>query len=242
MTGKVSKSPLVEYCEGAIASLNAQYAMTNVIGHAATAGSARERVIQDFLIAHLPEMTSVVSGVIVDSKGHRSKQQDIVLMLKSMPRLRFASGHDLVFQEGTVATFEIKSKISSRNTIEKIGENIRSVRCLSPSSLAVARLGDTSWPHARILSAILTYNGADLARVAEWLEALPDSDKPDLYLDLTKGILLRKDGGCAPPDAAAGSYSTQVGPPIGLAHCLTILSRVTSAVQVRGVEWNDYIS
>lgn len=66
--------PLVEYCRGAVKSLNAQYEMTNVLGHRATEGAARERLIQDFLIAHLPEMTSVVSGMIIDSTGQRSKQ------------------------------------------------------------------------------------------------------------------------------------------------------------------------
>ncbi|MFC5420900.1 DUF6602 domain-containing protein [Bosea eneae] len=150
------KSPLLEYCEGAVAALRAQYDMTKVLGHAATAGAARESLIQDFLTNHLPEMTSVVSGVIVDAKGGRSKQQDIVLMLKSMPRLRFASGHDLIFQEGAIATFEIKTSINSQAIVSEIGKNILSVRDLSPTSLAGARMGDLSWPHARILTAIIT--------------------------------------------------------------------------------------
>lgn len=119
--------PLVEYCHGAIKALNAQYEMTNVLKHSATAGTARERLIQDFLVAHLPEMTSVVSGMIVDSNDQRSRQQDIVLMLKSMPRLPFASGHDLIFQEGTVATFEIKTGVTP-TVLNDIAINIESVK------------------------------------------------------------------------------------------------------------------
>jgi hypothetical protein len=103
---------LIEYCDGAVKALNAQYVMSKVLGHSATSGSVRERLIQDFLITHLPEMTNIVSGVIIDSEGSRSKQQDILLMLKSMPRPPFASGQDLIFQEGTVATFEIKTGVT----------------------------------------------------------------------------------------------------------------------------------
>lgn len=224
-----------------MAALSAQFAMTKVLGHAATAGSARERLIQDFLVSHLPEMTSVSSGVIVDANGNRSKQQDIVLMLKSMPRLRFANGHDLIFQEGPVATFEIKTSVTSQSTISCIGANIRSVRALSSSSLEFTRLGQLSWPATRILAAVLTYEGTSLPSIASWLERLPDTDKPDVYLDFTKGILFRNDGSIVPTDSAAGSYLSVAGAAIGVARFLTILADVTGAVQFRGVNWDQYI-
>jgi len=235
------KSPLLDYCAGAVAALQAQYSMTKVLGHAATAGVAREGLIQNFLTDHLPEMTTAVSGVIVDAAGNRSKQQDVVLMLKSMPRLRFASGHDLIFQEGAIAAFEIKTSIKGQTTIIDIGKNIRSVRNLSPTSLAGARMGDLSWEHARILTAVLTYDGAELPRIAGWLEKLPTSDRPDLYLDLSKGILIKNDGSF---DLAAGkdsSYLICKGASVGLARFLTILAKITGVVQTREVKWEDYI-
>lgn len=238
---KVKKSPLLEYCAGAVAALQAQYDMTKVLGHAATAGSARESLIQNFLIDHLPEMTSVVSGVIVDSKGNRSKQQDIVLMQKAMPRLRFASGHDLIFQEGTVATFEIKTSIAGQSVIADIGDNIRSVRNLSSTSLAGARMGDLSWPYGRILTAILTYDGTRLSTIAQWLNNIPATDQPDLYLDFSKGILLKNDGSFDPIDQTALTYIVVEEAARGLARFLTILARVTSAVQIREVKWSEYI-
>lgn len=233
-------SPLLEYCVGAVDALKAQYAMTKILGHAATAGASREGLIQNFLIDHLPEMTSVVSGVIVDAAGNRSKQQDIVLMQKAMPRLRFASGHDLIFQEGAVATFEIKSTINGSKAIAEIGENIRSVRNLSSTSKAGMRAGDLSWPYARILTAVLTYDGAQLSRVANWLDCIPDNDKPDLYFDLSKGILLRNDGSFDPVEST-DQYIAIKDAPLGLARFLTILARITAAVQVRTVMWKEYI-
>ena len=215
--------------------------MTRVLAHAATSGAARESLIQNFLTDHLPEMTSVVSGVIIDAKGRRSKQQDIVLMAKSMPRLRFASGHDLIFQEGAIATFEIKTSIKSQSIIAEIGDNIRSVKELLPTSLAGVRLGDLSWHYARILTSVLTYDGAQLANIAQWLDGLPASNRPDIYLDLSKGILLKDDGSF---DFLHGNTSSNYfiieNAPVGLAHLLTILAQITAAVQIREVKWDEY--
>ena len=232
--------PLVEYCQGAVKALNAQYEMSNVLGHSATAGSARERLIQDFLIAHLPEMTSVVSGMIVDSNGRRSKQQDIVLMLKSMPRLPFASGHDLIFQEGTVATFEIKTQITPA-ILETIALNIESVNALVPSTLEGVQLGDLGWPYTRILNVVLTYGGSALDVIERKLIELPDAGQPDVYLDLTKGILIKNDGILFAQDGLAPYIQfNEAG--IGLARLLALLSKVTGRLVMRGVQWEAYIS
>lgn len=234
-------SPLLEYCLGAIKALTAQYEMTKVLGHAATAGAAREALVQNFLTDHLPEMATAVSGVIVDAQGNRSKQQDIVLMLKSMPRLRFASGHDLIFQEGAIATFEIKTAINTRKVIAEIGENIRSVRNLSPTSLAGARMGDLSWDHARILTAVLTYGGTRLSTIAQWLDNIPETDRPDLYLDLSKGMLIKNDGSFELVKENSPQYLVVEKAALSLARFLTILATITGVIQLREVKWSAYI-
>jgi len=235
-----SMKPLVQYCHGAVKALNAQYEMTKVLGHSATAGSARERLIQDFLLAHLPEMTSIVSGVIIDSEGRRSKQQDIVLMLKSMPRLPFASGHDLIFQEGTVATFEIKTEITP-SVLEAIALNIESVKALTPSTLEGVQLGDLDWPYNRILSVVLTYEGSALDSIEQTLIKFPEARQPDVYLDLTKGILVKNEGILFGLDGP-NSYLRFNNPAVGLARLLALLSKVTGRLVMRGVQWETYIS
>lgn len=214
--------------------------MTKVLGHSVTAGAARERLIQDFLTAHLPQMTSAVSGVIIDSDGLRSKQQDIVLMLKSMPRLPFASGHDLIFLEGAVATIEIKTGITP-SILRDIALNIASVKSLQPSTLEGAQLGNLDWPYARILSVILTYGGTNLNTIKRELVRLPETNQPDIYLDLTQGILIKNEGlllskiGCE-------SYLYIEEPGVGLARLLTVLSKITGSLIMRGVRWDAYIS
>jgi len=232
--------PLIEYCHGAVKALNAQYEMTNVLKHSVTTGSARERLIQDFLVAHLPEMTSVVSGMIVDSKDQRSKQQDIVLMLKSMPRMPFASGHDLIFQEGTVATFEIKTGIVP-GTLKSIANNIESVKKLTSSTNEGVKFGDLDWPYRRILSVILTYRGSKLEVIAKILEKLPEVGQPDIYLDLDKGILIKNEGILLKKKEGI-PYIKFDDPAVGLARLLTILSKVTGRLVMHGVDWESYIS
>ncbi|UCR85461.1 DUF6602 domain-containing protein [Pseudomonas chlororaphis] len=232
--------PLVEYCHGAIKALNAQYEMTNVLKHSATAGTARERLIQDFLVAHLPEMTSVVSGMIVDSNDQRSRQQDIVLMLKSMPRLPFASGHDLIFQEGTVATFEIKTGVTP-TVLNDIAINIESVKKLTPSTMKGVQLGDLEWPYRRILSVILTYKGSALVTIERKLSELSDIGRPDVYLDLQRGILIKNEGILFSADSSS-PYLHFDDPAIGLARLLALLSKVTGRLVMHGVEWDAYIT
>ncbi|WP_153014164.1 DUF6602 domain-containing protein [Pseudomonas sp. EpS/L25] len=231
--------PLVEYCCGAVGSIIAQYEMTKVLGHSATMGSTREKLIQDFLIAHLPQMTNAVSGVIVDSSGARSKQQDIVLVLKSIPRLPFASGHDLILQEGVVATFEIKTEITP-SLLEDVFENIKSVRGLKSSSLGGAKLGDATWPYARILTVVITYGGSSLDSILRKFDDFSDSSIPDVYLDFKKGILIRNEG-LIYPVSGSGSYLVYDDPSVGLARLLTILSKITGCLLMRDVKWDDYV-
>lgn len=232
--------PLVEYCQGAVNSLKAQYEMTNVLRHNGTAGSVRERLIQDFLISHLPEMTTVVSGMIVDSHDQRSKQQDIVLMLKSMPRLPFASGHDLIFQEGTVATIEIKTDISP-STLDKIAVNIESVKALTSSSTQGLQLGDLDWPDERILTIVVTYGGSALTVIERKLIKLAEKSQPDVYLDLSKGILIKNEG-LILSQSGSDTYLLFNDPAVGLARLLALLSKVTGRLVMRNVNWNNYIS
>jgi hypothetical protein len=232
--------PLIEYCNGAVSALSAQFEMSKVLNHSATSGSVRERLIHDFLTSHLPEMTSVVSGVIVDSAGNNSKQQDIVLMLKSMPRLRFNSGHDLIFQEGVIATIEIKTFVSP-SVLQEISKNISSVKHLEPSSLGGVSMGEIAWPWLRILHCVVTYGGSDLGSIEDALNELPESAKPDIYLDLKSGLVIRNEG-LLLEKRGESQYLVIHSPAEGLARFLTSLALVTSSYSIRDVSWERYLS
>ena len=231
--------PLVEYCHGVVRALSHQYEATNVLGHAVTAGAARESLIKDFLQAHLPGMTNILSGMILDSYDGRSRQLDIVLVLKSMPRLPFSSGHDLIFQEGVVATFEIKTEISPSD-LSTIASNIASVSRLRPSSLGSVELGDLDWPYDRVLNVVVTYGGSDLGVIERAISKLAPGAHPDVYLDLSQGILIKNEG-IILPALGEDSYLFFRDPAIGLARLLVLLSKITGRLIMRDVKWEKYI-
>jgi hypothetical protein len=228
-----------KYCEAAVSVFNSQYEATRVIQHAVTAGQAREQIIRDFLQAHLPELVSVVSGEIVDAQNSYSKQQDVVLVLKSIPRLPFASGSDIIFQEGVVATIEIKTNLSSA-TLASIGDNISSVRGLTSSLGASAQLGIThSWPSHRILTGVLTYAGSSFESHVEALSKADENAKPDLLLDLQKGLMVRNHGLLLPTQTTA-DYLVVDGAALGFMFFMTFLTEITSTLTARGVTWRKY--
>lgn len=228
-----------KYLKSALAILNSQCDATRVLRHSATAGAAREQIIKDFLSSHLPELITVMSGQIVDSSENYTKQQDIVLVLKSMPRLPFASGSDLIFQEGVVAIMEIKTVLNT-SVLRNIGENIKSVRELTPAAVVTTQMGIThNWPANKVLAAIVTYSGTSLESLLEQLVELEDDAQPDLLLDLSKGLLVRNHGLLL---AKRGSYKYLLVDSAvdGFKFFLTFLTEITGTLSSRGVQWRKY--
>lgn len=231
---------LHQYCENALAILKSQFESTKILKHNTTSGQVREKLLKDFMSDHLPELVSILSGQIIDSSNKYSRQQDIVLVLKSMPRLRFSSGDDLIFIEGVVATFEIKTKLDI-NVLEKIGENISSVRNLTPVVIASLQTSVThSWPSEKILTSIITYGGNSLDSIIGKLNSLGDKQKPDLLLDLSKGLLI-KNNGLLVPKQTEFDYIKVDDPTHGFKYFLIFLTEISGTLSSRGVLWRNYI-
>lgn len=229
-----------KYCDKALAILSAQYDATKLVPHNATTGSVREQILRDFLSLHLPELVSVVSGQIFDYENNFSRQQDVVLVLKSMPRLPFANGTDLIYQEGVVATIEIKTSLSSA-VISSIGENIASVRNLVSSSLTNSAMGVThKWPSTRILTAIVTYGGASYGTIIDAIGTLDANKKPDVVLDLSGYLLIRNDGMLVQEQSGVGDYVLIQDAGDGFMCFLTFLTEITGTLSSRGVPWRNY--
>ena len=232
---------LFRYCQNALKVLQTQYHATQLLQHNSTAGSTREQLIKDFLVNHLPELITVVSGQIFDANDSYSRQQDIVLVLKSVARLPFASGNDLIFQDGVVATVEIKTTLNT-SVLQTVGENIRSVRALVSSAGGSAQLGVThSWPPHKILTAIVTYEAASDATLSTALAALPVDAKPDLVLDLNGGLHIRNHG-LLVPQIGAVEYLYEPSAARGFMVFLIFLIEITGTISARGVMWRRYCS
>ena len=230
---------LQRYCEAALAVLNSQYDSTKVLEHRSTAGAAREQILIDFLQAHLPELVSVVSGQIFDATNNYSRQQDIVLVLKSMPRLPFASGSDLIYNEGVVATVEVKTQLDA-STLRSVCQNIESVRRLDSGTVVMSSIGVAhKWPADRILTATVTYGGTRLQSHAKQLETLAAESRPDLLLDLSQGLLVQNHGFLLPKKQGAG-YILDPSAARGFKAFLTFLTEITGTLASRTVNWRRY--
>lgn len=237
--------PLIEYCRGAVEALTAQYNMTKVVPHNVSTGGIREAILRDFLAAHLPDLVTAMSGVVFDSAGTYSKQQDIVFALKSFPRLPFASGVDLIYVEGVVACIEVKTRVAPIHWTDTkratIGENIASVRKLSPSVSGSTVLGDLDWDVTRIFSAVVTYGGSALADIQDAIVSRGEDEWPDVYIDFSRGMLVNN-ANLLMPAANDQAFTEVADPALAFARFITFLTRVTGRTVTRGVTWDAYLA
>jgi hypothetical protein len=231
---------LKKYCSNALRVLSAQFDASASLTHGTSLGSIREQAIRDFLEGHLPSLVTVVSGQIFDSQDAISSQQDIILVLKSVPRLPFASGIDLVYADGVVATIEVKSSLSGP-VLKKIGEGIKSVRTLQPVVWGTSSLGVShSWPPNRILSVVITYSGTALTALESVLGTMDDITRPDIVLDLSKGLLVRNEGLLLAKQQTGADYINIPDSAHGFMLFLTFLTEITGTLVSRGINWRAY--
>jgi hypothetical protein len=229
------------YCEKVLASLRAQSDIASIINHGPSIGTIREQAVHDLLSDHLPSAVRITRGQIFDSADAVSKQQDVIMTLKNVPRLPFASGIDMVYAEGVVSTIEVKSDLSA-TLIPSIGENLSSVRKLVPTISGTSAMMVThNWPLTRILCGIAAYKGSSFDALLRVLATLPEDHRPDFVLDLSKGILVRNHGFLISPKQGDDDYLRIDDPASGLMFFLTILTEITGTLTSRGVNWRSYL-
>lgn len=237
---------LQKYCESAIATFQSQVEATKLIPHNVSAGSVREQLVRDFLADHLPQLVTIMSGQIFDSQDNFSKQQDVVAVMKSMPRLPFASGQDLIYREAVVATIEVKTTLHGA-ALEAACSNIASVNALQSVQVGTTSMSVThSWPPARILTAIVAYAGMSTNSILQALSSIPLNSLPDLILDLGTGLLVRNHGlllgqqGATMAGAPVPGYLIINNAAEGFKYFLTFLTEITGTHAARGVPWRSY--
>jgi len=76
-------------------------------------GSSVEKVVRDFLRNYLPRRLEIGTGEIIDSKGHRSGQTDIVIVNEDHPFTFTNNSPSLFFIEGVSAAGEAKTLLTS---------------------------------------------------------------------------------------------------------------------------------
>jgi hypothetical protein len=176
--------------------LGAAAAAADGIGHAATTGRLRENVIKTFLPSHLPAHISIRSGVIIDSTGAKSSQQDCVLVDNRFPLNDVGAGTDsLMLAESVVATIEIKSYLDKPELLGCLSECLKVQRLKrvgqhryrkGPVELTV----DEPWP---ILYYVLALDGSELQTLMGHMGDAPELKQhgacPEAICVLSKGVI-----------------------------------------------------
>jgi Domain of unknown function (DUF6602) len=100
--------------------------------HKGLRGRAREIFIRDLLRPFINPNFGICTGVVVDSEGGQSSQIDIIIYDKTLlPPILLTAEEGIIPCESTLATIEIKSKLTSEE-LRKSVQNARSVKALRP--------------------------------------------------------------------------------------------------------------
>jgi hypothetical protein len=143
--------------------LRAQLKTGKQAGHPGVQGDGTEDGWLKLLQDRLPHRYAVTRGIVVDSKGSRSHQIDLVVHDRHFsPQFWEYGGHHYVPAESVYAVFEIKPKLTRKNVLYA-GKKVATVRALHRTS---ASFGWAMGPMpARALFPIL---GGILADDCKW--------------------------------------------------------------------------
>lgn len=95
----------------------------------------REEAVKRFLRRFFPPAYQIGKGEIIDSKGKRSAQIDVVICTPYHPFTISESGTGLFFSEGIACAVEVKSDLSSKEELERGLRQIWSVKKLERKPL-----------------------------------------------------------------------------------------------------------
>jgi hypothetical protein len=120
--------------------LHQQAELAGLLSHSSTIGTAREFLVKRVLQAVLPPLIHVGSGIIVDAHDTLSKQIDVVLYDSRFPLMEFEQGVGIYPIEGVIATIEVKTDLSTTDSLTMALDNcysVLSLRLASPNPKAI---------------------------------------------------------------------------------------------------------
>jgi hypothetical protein len=130
--------------------------------HAGTKGSSREASLAEFLRSQLPDRYAVETGEVIDTRGRRSGQIDLLVFDASTtkPLYRYQNKAILLPAEAALATVEVKTTLRSGELNRALG-GISSVHSLRPWGVpwhGTRRRGDAADDNEpRVLTTIFGY-------------------------------------------------------------------------------------
>jgi len=113
MSKTSAKKIVSTYTRALVAGFVSQAESITKLEHKLTKGQIREVFLQGLLRHFLPEYLGVGSGIIINTKGHQSKQTDIVIYdSRILPPLLVAGDPNIFPIEAVVSVVEVKSQLT----------------------------------------------------------------------------------------------------------------------------------
>ncbi|WAC73528.1 hypothetical protein OU995_01900 [Roseateles sp. SL47] len=205
------------------------------ISHAGTMGSVNEEHWLELLRSYLPNRYEVATGIVIDSKGNRSDQIDVVVFDRHFtPTLLDQKNHRYIPAEAVYAMFECKPEVN-KGYIAYAEGKAASVREMARTSVAISHAGGTFQPkpHFRILAGLLApcsgwVNGLDVT----FLGHLGTADLSSL------DCVCALDHGCY--DKYEGTPQVVTGQGALMYFLFRLLGRLQSLGTVPAIDWSAY--
>lgn len=171
--------------------------------HRGLKGVAFEEIFREFLRPYLPRSLDISTGILVDSAGNASRQLDVIISDSAKTPIFYLVGNIRVIPiECAYAVIELKARLDS-NEIDRIFENMKSVRALNKESYFVTggtiRTRLTAygqhwsiWPTNYY---VFAYSSIKLKTIAELINSkhqddqLPCHSRIDTVCVLDKGVI-----------------------------------------------------
>lgn len=182
------------------AVIAAQAEAGGATGHTSTTGRIREMIVHQFLQPHLPRTRETKAGIIFDSIGGTSAQQDVIIVDTRLPLVDIgAETEAVVMAEAAVATIEVKSFLNT-DELKKALKSIARTKALKRRGQHVYEKGGviTKYPDPfPILGYVFAYDGLELDTLLKALNAFATEHNttavlPDAVCVLTKGVIYRQ--------------------------------------------------
>lgn len=224
--------------------------------HDLSKGEGLEETLRAFLERHLPGGLGVTTGQIIDSKGARSRQTDVIVYDANRTPMLFTSDqgrHQLVPSEGVIAVIEVKASLTTSDAPDVVN-NMLSVKALDKSAYYASNgpieegvnLYGTRLTVAPTMYFVFGFEGSPPGSVAARIAALQATRPPEQRVDcgciLGQGVLVNalqggEFSGLPEPGSQLAGYPTDNA--LLLFYILT--SRFVMQIQHRPIDMHKYI-
>jgi hypothetical protein len=119
--GNSTRHPIVrDWLDQTERALRQEAEREGLFCHGTLTGNGREFIVHRVLGSILPPIVHIGTGRIIDRCGRQSRQLDAVIYDPRLPHLCGAGGASLFFNEGVIATIEIKSRLTTATLAESL--------------------------------------------------------------------------------------------------------------------------